>query len=169
MGVLRTPPPTTRPTRLGQANAKGYIYTELKAISLQISTEVALSNLKSTTPAANIDLAHISSRIRRLPYLAMENGFTIQPDVIHDCVVAIGAQRFLVSGHYSVEAPINGALKEVAPTFDWKGEIIVVQLGKKVNYLSKMQSPSAIAATNKFIASVLLHMNIKQAIPLFIS
>ncbi|KAJ7232128.1 hypothetical protein C8J57DRAFT_1250780 [Mycena rebaudengoi] len=114
-----------------------------------ISTEVALSNLRSTTPAANINLAHISSRIRRLPYLAMENGFTVQPNVIHDCVVAVGAQRFLVSGHYSVEAPINGALNEVAPTFDWKGEIIVVQLGKKVNYLSQMQSPLAIAATNK--------------------
>ncbi|KAJ7254156.1 hypothetical protein C8J57DRAFT_1518786 [Mycena rebaudengoi] len=168
MGVLRTPP-TTRPTRLGQAKAKGYLYTELKAVSLGISTEVALSNLQATTPAANIDLAHISSRIRRLPYLAMENDFTVQPDVIHDCVVSIGESRFLISGHYSAEAPINGALKQVAPTFDWKGEIIVVQLGKRVNYLAKMKAPLVIAAANKFIASVLLHMNLKQPIPLSIS
>jgi hypothetical protein len=79
----------------------------------------------------------------------MENDFTVQPDVIHDCVVSIGESRFLISGHYSAEAPINGALKQVAPTFDWKGEIIVVQLGKRVNYLAKMKAPLVIAAANK--------------------
>ncbi|KAJ7265574.1 hypothetical protein C8J57DRAFT_1229806 [Mycena rebaudengoi] len=140
---------------------QGYIYTELKAISIKITSKVALRNEQSTTLAA-------MARIRRLPYLAMENGFTVEPDLIHDCVVAIGSQRFLVSGHYSAEGPVNGALKDVAPTFDWRGEIIVVQLGKRVNYLSRMKSPLVVEATNKFIASAPLHMNLKQSIPLFI-
>ncbi|KAJ7208451.1 hypothetical protein C8J57DRAFT_1257845 [Mycena rebaudengoi] len=133
--MSRSPKGETLKPRLGHANAKGFIYTKLKGTKLLIETEVSLGAQCSAIPAVNMGLAHISTRVKKLPYLAFERMFTVQPSVIHDCVVVIRRHWFLISGHYSKDALINGALKEIAPTFDWKEEIIVVQLGQRVDYV----------------------------------
>ncbi|KAJ7601907.1 hypothetical protein B0H17DRAFT_1155130 [Mycena rosella] len=80
----------------------------------------------------------------QLPYLAMERNFTIQPGVFHDCVVTIGKDQFLISAHYSPKAPINGALKELAPGFNWRGELVIVALGQSVPYLRRMKLHPAV-------------------------
>jgi hypothetical protein len=123
---------------------------------LLIETEVSLGARHSTIPAANIGLAHISTQVKKLPYLAFERMFTVQPSVIHDCVVVIGQHRFLISGHYSKDTAVNGALKEIAPTFDWKGEIIVVQLGQRVDYVLRMKASLVAATINKSVSSFIL-------------
>ncbi|KAJ6543712.1 hypothetical protein DFH09DRAFT_1088576 [Mycena vulgaris] len=103
-------------------------------------------------PASTIDLAHISTRISKLPYLSVDKNFTDQSVIIHDCVVAVGQVRFLISAHYNPMGPVNAALKKLAPGFDWRGELIIVALGEKVPYLSRMNSRLAAAALNNHLS-----------------
>ncbi|KAJ7690413.1 hypothetical protein B0H17DRAFT_1134433 [Mycena rosella] len=90
------------------------------------------------------------------------------PGVFHDCVVAIGKDQFLISAHYSPKAPINGALKELAPGFDWRGELVIVALGRSVPYLRRMKLRPAVTAINKFLATSLSHIHLKLPTPVSI-
>lgn len=84
----------------------------------------------------------------KLPYLAVEEKFSSRSVVIHDHVVAAGGMQFLVSAHYSPEGPINGALKQLLPGFEWRGELIVVALGKTKPYIARMKKLEALTAVN---------------------
>jgi hypothetical protein len=85
--------------------------------------------------------------------LAAEEAFTVVTEhvVIHDCIVHVGNTRFLVLGYYKPTLPINQGLKEISPGFNWRGEIIVVALGKRVPYLSKVKAWKAKVVVNQSV------------------
>ncbi|KAJ7318061.1 hypothetical protein DFH08DRAFT_820081 [Mycena albidolilacea] len=144
--------PTLRTKPMGHSISdtvgKAYLYSRTKAAILRIPTVASTNPLIVDILASNIELAHIPSRIKKLPYLAMEEKFTSAGVTINDCVVAVGNCHFLFSAHYSPAAPINGALKELTPGFDWRGEIIIVALGKVKPYISRMKASQVSHALN---------------------
>ncbi|KAJ7429209.1 hypothetical protein B0H11DRAFT_1945605 [Mycena galericulata] len=147
MAVLRTKPrgQYSRSYTKGRA----YIYTDHKAREVSIRT---LTGTNVQILAANTGLTHIQNRIKALPYLILEQSvFTVPNAVIHDTVVEVGAHRFLVSGHYDATGPVNGALKKVAPGFDWRGELSIVALGRVIPYLSAVRPALAFLAINSLI------------------
>ncbi|KAJ7828890.1 hypothetical protein B0H13DRAFT_1916804 [Mycena leptocephala] len=164
MGVLRTKPMGT--VKITHTRGRAYLYSDLKAIQVKIRTETPRAIISNA--ASYINLAHISSYIPKLPYLSMEPTFSVQSAVVHDCVVAIGRDRFLISAYYSPKAPVNEALKEFTPGFDWRGELMVVALGKKVPYLTRMKHNPTAAAINKFIGTFLIHIHMKLSFPVAI-
>ncbi|KAJ7608318.1 hypothetical protein B0H17DRAFT_1153818 [Mycena rosella] len=158
----------TRSTVAGahkHTRGQGYLYTSLRATQVTIHTEAAGSMNLST---ATSGFSHLSNHSVRLPYLAMERSFTAKAIVIHDCVVRVGKHQFLISAHHSVDGPVNGALKELAPGFDWRGELIIVALGRYVPYLKRMKRQPATAAINKFLATSLAQIHLNLPIPLSI-
>ena len=85
------------------------------------------------------------------PYVAVED--VLKPAAhtqIHDCVVAIGCNKYLVSGWYAPGSERNtGTLQHIAPAFIWKGEISVIALGSYVAFLSRVASRQADEAANR--------------------
>ncbi|KAJ6574618.1 hypothetical protein B0H19DRAFT_1063557 [Mycena capillaripes] len=164
MAFLRTKPHGTTKAchNCSFTRGKAYLYTKLKGTSIKIQTETSrLDNIV----ASNVGLAHISKRITKLPYLAVEENFTADFAVIEDFVVAVGSYQFLISAHYSPKAPINGALTAIAPGFNWRGEVVIVALGKNKPYISRMNALSVGAALNKFMAAYLSHIHQGLALP----
>lgn len=47
--------------------------------------------------------------------------------------------------------PLNMALKELVPGFDWHGEVTIVALGRKVPYLSYVKPDLGKIAVNKSV------------------
>jgi hypothetical protein len=84
------------------------------------------------------------------PYVAVEE--VLRPAMntdIHDCIVTIGSNKYLVSGWYTPGSARNtGALQRIAPAFIWRGEISVIALGSYVNFLSRISSQQADEAAN---------------------
>jgi hypothetical protein len=141
---------------LSRTPGKAYLYNSLRGKRVNILTETIVPRTRQgNILAANTNLAHITARITKLPYLAVEDIFTVNNITIHDCVVDIRGHRFLFSGHYSRTAPVNGALKELAPGFDWRGELNVVALGRKIPYLQRMKCSLVIAAINKCVSDTI--------------
>ncbi|KAJ7124134.1 hypothetical protein C8R43DRAFT_1135713 [Mycena crocata] len=129
---------------------KAFLYTRLNAITSRIPMETPVPGRRNgNILAANVGLAHIARRIVKLPYLRVEEVFTVPNAIIHDAVVCVGNDQFLVSGFYSPIGPINGALKTICPGFDWRGELSVVALGLQVAYLPRIKPALLVKAVNK--------------------
>ncbi|KAJ7082617.1 hypothetical protein C8R43DRAFT_1047808 [Mycena crocata] len=144
---------STRIRKKSHAQGRFFLYPHYAATTLKIDTEIPVSRLdkqhKKNSLAINTGSGHVASCIAVLPYLDLEPVFTIPGSVIHDCLVFIGKHRLLVSGHYHPMAPINGALRAVAPGFNWRGELSVVPLGSRVSYLATTNGTVARLAANK--------------------
>ncbi|KAJ6450338.1 hypothetical protein C8R47DRAFT_1084462 [Mycena vitilis] len=105
-------------------------------------------------------------RLGKLPYLVAEEVFTATENaVIHDCIVHVGKERFLIIGFYHPALPVNRALNDLASGFRWKGELILFTMGKRVPYLSNVSRPKAREAVNQFMAGFLQHYHMNKEIP----
>ncbi len=92
----------------------------------------------------------------QLPYLDFQGVYALDHILVHDCLVTISkGKRFLVSGYYNAEYATNFGLKNVAPGYDWKGELIVVALGDRVPFLKRISDKDAFEAINKSVANIL--------------
>lgn len=147
--VLNLPRSTLIEPKVTQSKGRAYLYTKLAVAIVSIETLTKVPRSKQPILAANIGLEHVALRVMRMPYLVVQDIFTDASAVIHDCVVHVKGRRFLISAHYRATAPINGGLKELAPGFDWRGELNVVALGRRVPYLVKMDPLLARIAVNK--------------------
>ncbi|KAJ6521408.1 hypothetical protein B0H19DRAFT_1066364 [Mycena capillaripes] len=137
---------------------RAFLFTDDCPVTIAIKTETKVPCPPNTF--------RTGFRINKLPYLVVQDSFTVtQAVVIHDTLVHVGKRRFLVSGYYRPTLPINEGLKEIAPGFAWRGEIIVVALGKRVPYLAKVDSVKAREAANQFMTGFLSHYHMKREIP----
>ncbi|KAJ7036113.1 hypothetical protein C8F04DRAFT_1096196 [Mycena alexandri] len=150
--------------KLTTTTGRGYLLKAPNLRLVQIKTEMKVP-VVAPTLAANIGLDHIHQRVQQLPYLVVQDIFSPNADHIHDCVVQSNGQRFLICAWYKSTAAVNGALKEFAPGYDWRGEIIVVQLGRRVAFSQKVKTDQVKVVVNKFISGYLFHMHAKQPIP----
>ncbi|KAJ7769608.1 hypothetical protein DFH07DRAFT_954204 [Mycena maculata] len=146
---------------------KAYLYTnEFKGVRVDIRTRSKFRRGKPPT-ASNTNLAHIGPAIQGLPYLEVETLFAddVPNGGIHDVVVEVGVDRFLISGYHSEEGPVNSALKERFNNFTWRGELTVVKLGRVVTYRRDFNLRTADLAINKFLAGFLKNVHADEPIP----
>ncbi|KAJ7717326.1 hypothetical protein B0H16DRAFT_1799330 [Mycena metata] len=149
MVFLRTAPTGT--TKITQTRGKAFLYTTLRMSLVEIETMTKVpAGRKKKIPAANMNIGHVGARIKRLPFLKMEDIFTnTEAPIIHDCVVSVGEQRFLISAHYRPTEAINGGLQKAFPGYAWRGEIVAVALGRVNPYVDKVKNALYKEAINK--------------------
>jgi hypothetical protein len=66
-------------------------------------------------------------------YVAVEAEFDA-PGAIHDCLVSVGTEKYLVSGYYDPNRMPNDLLAKVARGSCWQGEISVLFVGKVIPF-----------------------------------
>ncbi|KAF8160482.1 hypothetical protein K438DRAFT_1985736 [Mycena galopus ATCC 62051] len=161
MVSLRVSPTGT--VQITGSKGKAYLYTGAKPTKVIIRTETRRPRLHL---APSLQQGTAAFRILQLPYLDYTTIFTITPDtVIHDCIVKAGTSQFLISAYYGDDLPTNEALKEVAPGYDFHGEVVIVALGSKVPYTKRMNAALAKQALLKFLSAFLHNMHMKKQIP----
>ncbi|KAJ7680193.1 hypothetical protein DFH06DRAFT_1315001 [Mycena polygramma] len=140
-----------------------FLLSDDRALPVRVKTETKVPLAAQKEVAGNI---RAGLRMGKLPYLVAEDIFTTTENaVIHDCIVHVGKDRFLVTGFYHPALPVNHALKDLASGFRWKGEIILFAIGKRVPYLSNVSRPKAREAVNQFMAGFLQHYHMNKGIP----
>lgn len=79
-------------------------------------------------------------------YVKVEQKFSkkVGPSRIHDCIVAVGRDTFLVSAYWEAGDGPNRAVEAVCPGLEWRGEIAVIQAGRFVTFYKRMRNPSAV-------------------------
>jgi hypothetical protein len=114
--------------QLSETAGKAFLHScPYSSVSVKIRTEI-----KSLAGRdGNGLIGPVGNSIRRLAYLHVEPIFTVLRAEINDCVVSVGKHRFLICAHYSPTAPVNWALKDHFPGFEWRGELVVVALGER--------------------------------------
>ncbi|KAJ6482805.1 hypothetical protein C8R47DRAFT_1073406 [Mycena vitilis] len=166
MPTLRRNP--TGPCIPSRAPARGYLYSRYKAQAISIRTRTVTTPSVSLGP--NTGLTPTESQVQRLPYLKVESHFAASNATIHDAIVKVDEHRFLVMAYYDPANPVNEALKAAAPGFDWRGELVVVALGRVTPYLRKVSPWLAKVAMNngasRFMAAYLQNMHMNAPIPL---
>lgn len=154
----------------------------MSLVEIETMTKVPAGR-KKKIPAANMNIGHVGARIKRLPFLKMEDIFTnTEAPIIHDCVVSVGEQRFLISAHYRPTEAVNGGLQKAFPGYAWRGEIVAVALGRVNPYVDKVKNAIYKEAINKsvylyfpplfqtdwparFMASFLKHTHMNEHLP----
>ncbi|KAJ7200894.1 hypothetical protein GGX14DRAFT_400496 [Mycena pura] len=110
--------------------------------------------------SGNAALADVPRQIAQLPYVQFHKAFRLPDENLdtpletHDCVVEISTHRFWVRALYSPSAPVNGALRDLCASAKlppWRGEIIVIALGKKTPFLKAVSPMKACDALVKFM------------------
>ncbi|KAJ7442232.1 hypothetical protein B0H11DRAFT_2248426 [Mycena galericulata] len=160
MAILRIRPTGTR--RVTQTPGRAYLYTSLKWTPVLIPTET------KTRPATqNANVSARAASIAQLPYLDMAKVFTgdIPDTAIQDVIIKVGRQRFIISGYFAQKGEINEALEMMFPNFIWRGELIVVPLGRTKAYISSVKSSLVYCAINKFLALFLQSVHLKGPVP----
>ncbi|KAJ7202700.1 hypothetical protein C8J57DRAFT_1260136 [Mycena rebaudengoi] len=158
MGRLRNPP-TGNHNVVSRTACRGYLYTKQRAQTVNVLTKTRYYS--HLGPSITAGPQPIVNQISKLPYLAMEKSFTVDPhDEIMDAVVTVGRHRFLVTGHYAQDkmVPVNKAVQAILPNFKWRGEIIMVGLGCK-SYIKRITPKQAAEALNKFVGEVIKQHN----------
>ncbi|KAJ7650494.1 hypothetical protein FB45DRAFT_859256 [Roridomyces roridus] len=124
-------PPTGNAPTLKAVSCRAFLYSTPVSpvkISVTVRSEMAPSLRQRRGHA------FISPRttIERLEYLVVGPVFTRDVvGTIHDCIVTVGEQRFLVSAHYDDWAPVNPALKRLLKGYNWRGELVIAALGRR--------------------------------------
>ena len=98
-------------------------------------------------------------------YVKIEAAFakTVEPQDIHDCMVSVGEDRFLVTAYWAgIEDP-NPAVKMACGGLEWRGEIAVVQAGRAVTFYKRLRRTSAV---KKVIAKYVVHPSVIVNTPL---
>lgn len=87
-------------------------------------------------------------------YIKVEDGFSkkVRLSSIHDCVVTVGRDTFLVSAYWKGEDAPNRAVEAACPGLEWRGEIAVVQAGRFVTFYKQVKRLSvANRAVSKWV------------------
>lgn len=83
-----------------------------------------------TKPRTYTGLSPLAAGIAKLPYLDVSDIFTGRNNTkIHDVVIQVDGQRFLISGYYTKGGDVNATLQKLFSNFIWRGELVVVPLG----------------------------------------
>ena len=79
-------------------------------------------------------------------YIKIENAFAkpVAPEDIHDCMVTVGKDRFLVTAYWAEAEIPNAAVGMTCGGLVWKGEIAVVQAGRRVTFYKQVRRTSAV-------------------------
>lgn len=79
-------------------------------------------------------------------YIKVEQKFSkkVKLGRIHDCIVTVGRETFLVTAYWEEEDGPNRAVEAVCPGLEWRGEIAVVQAGRFVTFYKRVRTPSVV-------------------------
>ncbi|KII89496.1 hypothetical protein PLICRDRAFT_29720 [Plicaturopsis crispa FD-325 SS-3] len=99
-----------------------------------------------------------------LPPIWIERRFQDLPShgcQVHDMIVGSGDNRLLISGYTHPDCDINIALSRIAPGLQWRGEIFVLSVGRRVPvHKTVRQTRRKITnAINVYLAAVLASRN----------
>ncbi|KAJ7650519.1 hypothetical protein FB45DRAFT_1017911 [Roridomyces roridus] len=131
LAILPMPSYRKRPTatvKLKAVSCRAFLYsTPVSPVTIPVKREMtSLPQRRGHSfigPRANIE---------RLEYLVVRPVFTRDVvGTIHDCIVTVGEQRFLVCSHYDDCVPVNPALKRLFKGYNWRGELVVAALGRR--------------------------------------
>lgn len=87
-------------------------------------------------------------------YIKVEQRFSkkVKPSRIHDCIVTVGRDTFLVSAYWEGGDGPNRAVAAACPGLEWQGEIAVVQAGRFVTFYKRVRNPSLVnRAVSKWV------------------
>ncbi|KAK6996757.1 hypothetical protein R3P38DRAFT_3070346 [Favolaschia claudopus] len=162
-----------RPTgfmEIKTTKGKAYLLNETRSLSINIHTELKRFASASAAKQAAIKAYGHGFQIAKLPYLAVERVFTAAANTeIHDCVVTINKKRFFICAFYNAQLPVNLALKKITPGFNWRGEIVVVPLGKDTRFICQSKVVDLKAAVNKFQSVFLTDLHMEKKLPISIT
>lgn len=88
-------------------------------------------------------------------YIKVEQQFSkkVPSSRIHDCIVVVGRDTFLVSAYWEEGDSPNRAVEAACPGLEWHGEITVVQVGRFVTYYKQVRRHSiANRAVSRFVS-----------------
>ena len=79
-------------------------------------------------------------------YIKVEQKFSkkVKLSHIHDCIVVVGRDAFLISGYWEEGDSPNRAVEAACPGLEWRGEIAVVQVGRFVTFYKQVKNPSLV-------------------------
>lgn len=79
-------------------------------------------------------------------YVKIEEAFskTVELEDVHDCMVSIGKDRFLVTAYWAGTADPNPAVAMACGGLEWRGEIAVVQAGRVVTFYKRVRTTTAV-------------------------
>jgi len=89
-------------------------------------------------------------------YIKVEQKFSkkVGSSRIHECIVVVGRDVFLVSAYWEEEGSPNRAVEATCPGLEWRGEIAVVQAGRFVTFYKQIRNPSLVnRAVSKWFIS----------------
>ena len=87
-------------------------------------------------------------------YIKVEEKFSkkIGLSRIHDCIVVVGRNTFLVSAYWEGGDSPNRAVETTCLGLEWRGEIAVVQAGQFVTFYKQVRNPSLVKkAVSKWV------------------
>ncbi|TFY56108.1 hypothetical protein EVG20_g9057 [Dentipellis fragilis] len=128
MVVIRSPPPPQSTRR--ENSIPGYIF----------------SNHLGSHRHYRFDAMHPPNEtLRNPPYILFRDAFShseLSPPVplIHECNVKLPQEAFFVCGWYDMRAAINISLRQLFPSFPWRGELVVVPLGTAVPFRGRAKA-----------------------------
>jgi hypothetical protein len=86
-------------------------------------------------------------------YVKVESQFSkkVRSSRIHDCIVTVGRDTFLVSAYWDEAGSPSRAVEAVCPGLEWRGEIAVVQVGQFVTFYKQVRR---LSAANKAVSKL---------------
>lgn len=69
---------------------------------------------------------------------------TVEPEDIHDCMVSVGKDRFLVAAYWDAREDPNPAVAMACAGLEWRGEIAVVQAGRVVTFYKRVRCTTVV-------------------------
>jgi hypothetical protein len=77
-------------------------------------------------------------------YVKVEQSFSkkVKASRIHDCIVVVGRDIFLLSAYWEENDKPNTAVQAACPGLEWCGEIGIVQAGRFVTFYKDVKNLS---------------------------
>ncbi|KAF9778449.1 hypothetical protein BJ322DRAFT_1018105 [Thelephora terrestris] len=139
--------------RTKRGSIKGYLFTPLLI-------RRALISFESMVPR--------NEGYKNPQYLKIEAAFakTVEPEDVHDCMVSVGKDRFLVTAYWAGTEDPNPAVEMVCGGLEWRGEIAVVQVGRVVTFYKRVRRTTAVKkVVAKFVTEFMRCMVVGDPFP----
>ncbi|KAF9643069.1 hypothetical protein BDM02DRAFT_3192258 [Thelephora ganbajun] len=101
-------------------------------------------------------------------YVKVEQWFSkkVKSGHIHNCIVVVGRDIFLVSAYWEGTDSPNRAVEAVCPGLEWRGEIAVVQAGRFVTFYKRVRKPSVVTkVVSKFVSEYKYSVAVGDPLP----